>query len=373
MNLWAIFFTGLTTGGLSCLAMQGGLLTSVIANQKEDEIDDLSVDKVLLKEKKRQAYIDAQQGKRSTLQSSDWLPIAMFLGAKLFAHVILGALLGALGSVVTFSLGLRLTFQILTSIFMFATAMNLFNVHPIFRYVVIQPPRFLQRLVRNTTKSKAMFAPALLGLMTIFIPCGITQAMEVLAISTGNPVYGALIMFAFVLGTSPLFTLVGVITARLSEMWNQRFLRFAGVGLLLMSLYGVNGVLTVLDSPLSGQRIVKAVTSIGEPPDWYGTQAPDGQAGTAQVVNGKQQVKISIANNGYTPQQLWVRSGTPVELTLESNGTYSCATSFTLKKFNLFAQLKPNDSKTLAFTPTEKGNFTFSCSMGMYTGVMHVI
>jgi len=32
MNLFAIFLTGLTTGGLSCLAMQGGLLASVIAN-----------------------------------------------------------------------------------------------------------------------------------------------------------------------------------------------------------------------------------------------------------------------------------------------------------------------------------------------------
>lgn len=34
MNLFVIFLTGLTTGGLSCLAMQGGLLASVIANQK---------------------------------------------------------------------------------------------------------------------------------------------------------------------------------------------------------------------------------------------------------------------------------------------------------------------------------------------------
>jgi len=373
MNLWAIFFTGLTTGGLSCLAMQGGLLTSVIANQKEEEIDDLTLDKSMLKERKRQAYIDAQQGKRTTLHSSDWLPVTMFLGTKLLAHVILGALLGALGSVVTFSLGLRLTFQVLTSMFMLATAMNLLNVHPIFRYVAFQPPKFLQRLIRNTTKSKAIFAPALLGFMTIFIPCGITQAMEVLAISTGNPVYGALVMFAFVLGTSPLFTIVGLVTARLSEMWSQRFLQYAAVGLLLMSLYGINGVLTVLDSPLSAQRVVRAISSIGEPPDWYGSQQAGGQNGTAQVVNGKQQVKISIANNGYSPQQLWVRSGTPVELTLESNGTYSCATSFTLRKFNLFAQLKPNDTKTLAFTPTEKGNYTYSCSMGMYTGVLHVI
>lgn len=36
MNLWVIFLTGLTVGGLTCLAVQGGLLASVIA-AKESE------------------------------------------------------------------------------------------------------------------------------------------------------------------------------------------------------------------------------------------------------------------------------------------------------------------------------------------------
>ena len=34
MNLWVAFITGLTTGGVSCAAMQGGLLAGLIANQK---------------------------------------------------------------------------------------------------------------------------------------------------------------------------------------------------------------------------------------------------------------------------------------------------------------------------------------------------
>lgn len=45
MNLFVIFLTGLTTGGISCIAMQGGLLTSVIANQKEQEHDELVSDR----------------------------------------------------------------------------------------------------------------------------------------------------------------------------------------------------------------------------------------------------------------------------------------------------------------------------------------
>lgn len=372
MNLWVIFLTGLTTGGLTCLAMQGGLLASVIANQKETELEDLAEDKELRKQKRREEFLSAQQGQSKMLKFDqlDWLPVTMFLGAKLISHVVLGFMLGALGSVISLSLSVRLTFQIVTALFMFATAMNLLNVHPIFRYVVLQPPRFLQRLVRNTTKGKALFTPALLGLLTVFVPCGITQAMEVLAISIGNPISGALIMGAFVLGTSPLFALVGVATAKLSELWQKTFLRVAAFALILMALYGINGVVTVLDLPFSMQRIGQAISSIGEPPDLYANQ---NTGNIAQTENGKQQVKIFITNRGYSPPQLWVKAGTPVELTLQSNDTYSCATSFTLKKFNIFEQLEPSDQKTLAFTPTEKGDFVYSCSMGMYTGVLHVL
>ncbi len=35
MNLWVIFMTGLTVGGLTCLAVQGGLLSSIITARKE--------------------------------------------------------------------------------------------------------------------------------------------------------------------------------------------------------------------------------------------------------------------------------------------------------------------------------------------------
>ena len=72
MNLWAIFLTGLTTGGLSCLAMQGGLLASIISNQKENE---------LVTQNKNNAI--------SSFDQLDWLPVTLFLGAKLISHTIL--------------------------------------------------------------------------------------------------------------------------------------------------------------------------------------------------------------------------------------------------------------------------------------------
>ena len=199
MNLWLIFLTGLTSGGVTCAAMQGGILASTIANQKKEKVvPGFGVD--------------------------DWGGVAAFLTTKLIAHIILGFFLGALGSAITLSLGMRLFFQGFAALFMFASAMNLLEVHPIFRFIAFTPPQFARKLIKNNSVTDRLFAPGLLGFLTILIPCGVTQAMEILAISSGSPIQGALIMGTFVLGTAPMFVLIGIATAKLSEVWRVYFL-----------------------------------------------------------------------------------------------------------------------------------------------------
>lgn len=346
MDLLFIFFTGLTTGGLSCLAVQGGLLASVIANQKDQEREDLETAE------------DRSRFRLGSFDALDWMPVAMFLSSKLVAHTILGFLLGVLGSAITLSVEMRLVFQAFTGLFMFATAMNLLDVHPIFRFVAFQPPRFIQRLVRNSSKSKALFAPAVLGFMTIFIPCGVTQAMEVLAINTGNPIMGAAIMFAFVLGTMPLFAILGVATAKLSEGWYQLFTKVASLVLIGMALYSINGVLVVLDSPFTYQNIMNR---------------PASDAQQIQRRNGVQDVTIQVENYGYSPDYIQVQAGVPVRFTLESDDTYSCALDFVFREFGIRTFLESTDSQSFTFTPEQRGSYTFACSMGMYNGTMEVL
>ncbi|MBP7842527.1 sulfite exporter TauE/SafE family protein [Candidatus Woesebacteria bacterium] len=376
MNLWVIFLTGLTTGGLACLAVQGGLLTSVIANQKDQELELLDDDKEQLKAKKRAAYVSKVNSNSSLtkLEKMDWMPVGIFLVVKLISHTLLGFLLGFLGEKLSLSLGVRLTFQAFTAFFMFATAMNLLDVHPIFRFVLIQPPKFIQKMVRGSSKSKALFAPAFLGFLTIFIPCGVTQAMAVLAINTASPIQGALIMFAFVLGTSPLFALIGVATAKLSETWNKYFTKIASYLLIAMAVYSINGVLLVLNSPITLQNMVQPVTYFFSDERFTG-EGSNRQVGKDQAVieNGVQKVTIVAQNSGYTPNYFSVKKGVPVELTVQSMDVYSCAADFVFKEFGISVFLGPTDSKSFTFTPTKKGKFTYSCSMGMYSGVMEVL
>src|SRR5690242_19470352 len=99
MNLDIIFVTGLTTGGLTCLAVQGGLLATTMMRQ-------VTVPAALPPESKlsdqgTSAPPQTADGKVVTgIQMSSTLgPVVYFMVAKLVAHTLLGFLLGALGSV----------------------------------------------------------------------------------------------------------------------------------------------------------------------------------------------------------------------------------------------------------------------------------
>lgn len=318
MNLIPIFLTGFSVGGLTCLAVQGGLLATQIS------------------------------GKRS------FVPTAAFLLAKLAAYTLLGILLGLFGSVINISSSAQAIMQLLAGLYMLAVALNLLELHPVFRYAVIQPPRFLSRWIRKESKSEALFAPAVLGAMTIFIPCGTTLAMEALAISSASAFTGGLIMFAFILGTIPVFSIVGALTAMLSNSYKQAFLKFAAVLIIFLGLSSINGSLVSLGSPLAFKASPKS-------------------APAAPVASASQDVAINITSRGYSPDYFRVQSGKPVNVTVTNTGAYSCASAFRIPDYGIAANLRPGQSKTFTFTPARPGQITFSCSMGMYTGVIEAI
>src|SRR5512133_1783283 len=89
------FVTGLTTGGLSCLAVQGGLLAGTLAHQIEEDYTQQAVQRK--PNKKNKAQIQAP------VRSHTALPILLFLGAKIVSYTLLGALLGLLGSYLSLS------------------------------------------------------------------------------------------------------------------------------------------------------------------------------------------------------------------------------------------------------------------------------
>jgi plastocyanin domain-containing protein len=104
------------------------------------------------------------------------------------------------------------------------------------------------------------------------------------------------------------------------------------------------------------------------------TQGKSDAGITGNVVSASggavQEVVIGMKNYNYYPNTVTVKAGQPVKLSLDES-VYGCFRDFTIRELNVRKYLRtPQDSVT--FTPTEKGTYTFACSMGMGTGKLVV-
>lgn len=331
-NVWLALVTGFTTGGISCLAVQGGLLASSLT------------------------HTDTQQLSRN----DKVLRVSVFLVFKILAYTLLGFGLGILGSSLVLSPKLLGFMQIIAGIFMLGTAGRLLNLHPVFRYFVIQPPKWALKLLKNQSKHEGLIAPATLGGLTILIPCGVTQAMMLLAISTASPLFGALIMFAFTLGTSPLFFAIGY---AITEILKRKvFVFLSSATIIVLGLVSINTGQVLRDSPHTFQNYLRALTETSSNSSVY-----------AKFDQGEQKVNITVSSYGYTASADTLKIGVPVKLTLETNGTLGCARAFTIPSLNISKILPETGQETLMFTPQKIGRLSYTCSMGMYTGAFTVV
>jgi sulfite exporter TauE/SafE len=329
--IWLAFLTGLTTGGISCLAVQGGLLATAVSGE----------------------------GTQSPGGIKKNIPlVGLFIIFKLLGYTIVGFLLGFLGSTLVLAPRILGIVQIAVGGFMVITALRLIDAHPIFRYFVITPPRWTYRLLKNTSRSGSWFAPALLGLFTVFMPCGVTQATMAVAIASGSPWMGAAIMAAFVLGTSPVFLALG---ATVVELLQKKIFSYAAAAIVgVFAVLSINGGIGLTGSPYTLQNLYHVATTPWDELTGGGTSAP--------IVNGKQQVTIDVGARGYTASVTTLKKGVPVHLTMVTHGSLGCSRAFTIPEFNISKILPLSGTDTIDFTPQKTGILAYSCSMGMYTG-----
>ncbi|MEK7543500.1 MAG: sulfite exporter TauE/SafE family protein [Patescibacteria group bacterium] len=342
-TIWLAFLTGLTTGGISCLAVQGGLLVSSVSQTTETGLID-----------------------GSSSKSVSFRTIGMFLGAKLVAHTILGFLLGMIGSTLVLSPVIMGFVQIGAGLFMLVTAARIANLHPIFRYFVISPPRWAFKLLRRVSRDESAFAPLALGFFTVLMPCGVTQATMAVAVASGSPWLGAAVMGSFILGTSPIFFFLGA--ALMTLLKNKLFSYAAATVVAVFALYSINGGIGLTGSFYTLTNIYRAATSNV---DELALAKSGSVAGVAN--DGLQRVTITVKSNGYTADSTTVKAGIPVKLKLISDQANGCARAFTIPGLGISKILPVNGEEELVFTPKKTGLLAYACSMGMYTGSFTVI
>ncbi len=245
---------------------------------------------------------------------------------------------------------------------MLGTALELLNVHPIFNYFIIKPPKFLTNLAYKRAESKNIFAPLLLGFLTVLIPCGATQAMMALAVASGNPILGATILFVFILGTSPVFFLLGVLMLRMGSILKRRFVKIAAFIIILLSLFNLDATLALANSPYTISSFLRtSYCIVGYCPEVQQTEPVTEQT-------------IIFTPSGYSPDYFVVNKGTRVTLHLVNKNAVGCIQAFTISSQNIQKIVLPNQSADVTFTAPEKiGRINFTCSAGLYPGTIEVI
>lgn len=326
-----VLLIGLVAGFSSCMALVGGLVLSVTARYAQAHKD--------LKAKER------------------FVPHVYFNIGRVLGYVVLGGLLGATGSAVHLSTGLSGWLIVIIALVMAGLGLKLIGLFPVFnRFELALPKSVLgwfgvrERSEEGYSTKKTM----LLGALTFFVPCGFTQAMQLYALGSGSAMTGAVTMGLFALGTAPGLLGLGGLVSIVKGKWSSVFFRLAGIAVLAFALFNLR----------NGWNLVGA--------SGFALSSGSGVQVEESANKEEQIIKMVQTSRGYSPKNFTVEAGRPVKWVIDSQNANSCAASIVAPKIKVNMQLKAGEN-VIRFTPTETGAINFTCSMGMYRGVINVV
>lgn len=283
-------------------------------------------------------------------------PVSMFNCGRIIFFSLFGALLGLFGALFHLSLIATTVVTILISLIMLALGLQMLGVRAFSSFQLTLPKSFTSKL-SDETRFQGKFMPFLMGGLTFFLPCGFTLTAQSLSLASGNPLQGALIMGLFALGTFlPLF-LIGYssVKSQSSPKTASYFSQVAGILVIIFALFNLKSQFTVLGFTPS-------------------TSSSVSQTNLPSTVDGKQLITMTVTSGGYSPDHFTVKAGIPVQWQITAVGNVGCAgTLISRSLFPDIVYLTPGIAVTKEFTPTTPGTYRFSCSMGMYTGIIEVV
>jgi Cu+-exporting ATPase len=94
-------------------------------------------------------------------------------------------------------------------------------------------------------------------------------------------------------------------------------------------------------------------------------------ASTARMEDGVQRVEVTV-RGGYSPDQIRVRQGVPVELSFDRQESGECTSRVVFPDLRISAALPAYERTTVRFRPGDAGTFGFACGMNMIHGTLVV-
>lgn len=195
-------------------------------------------------------------------RAAAWARRSLYNIGRLGFYMVLGAVAGAGGALLTAAAGLGfglLLLRLLAALLVIAIGLNLLMDWRFTDFLERGGARLWQKLsplarhvLPVTTPTRAFGA----GLLWGALPCGLVYSAVAIAATSSSAFYGAMIMLAFWLGTLPALLLAGASAERIAGWKSRRALRRVAGALLL-----IVGILALI--PLTGDRTQHSHASTG--------------------------------------------------------------------------------------------------------------
>ena len=296
-------------------------------------------------------------------------PHLLFNAGRLLGYTFFGATLGLVGNFFKLSPLFTASLVIVISVVMVILGLQMLGVKALAKFQ-FRLPKFITGKVADESNFQGRFAPVLMGALTFFLPCGFTITAQALALASGNPFQGALIMGLFALGTLPGLLAIGFSSVKLysNPKLSAQFSTIAGMLVLFFAVFNANAQLNVLGLPnltdVFAAQSSSTTSSSGKTPS----------ADLVPLVNGQQIIKMDASSTGYTPKRFTIRAHTPTRWEIADKGTSGCTNAMISRGlFDGQVDFTPGAVAIKEFTSPAPGIYKFSCWMGMVSGVIEVV
>ncbi|MDD2907013.1 MAG: sulfite exporter TauE/SafE family protein [Candidatus Gracilibacteria bacterium] len=274
---------------------------------------------------------------------------------RILGFFLLGGILGSIGQVFSINFALTGILTIIVGLLLIYMGLNILGILPSLTKFGVHMPKSFASKIEGLGKPK--YAP-IVGALTFFLPCGFTQSMQLLAVSSGSFWVGGLVMMFFALGTFPVLYSLGLGS---SYFTNKKFV-------ILNTIIGAIVIFFGIFSISNSYKLVN-FSSFSD----SNTTISENLDNALGSIDDKDLEIVKVGYNGYAtvPSEINLKAGGNYKLvvTPTSNGL-GCMTSQVIPKLsNKVSYVKKGVDIVYEIRDAKAGTYDIVCgSMGMQQG-----
>lgn len=238
LDFFSAFMIGIL-GSAHCIGMCGGIVSMLTAALPKSNSQQQEKQNIIYSTANSNLSLSPSSSTKKPI-NKQWLLLSYHTG-RIASYTLLGFIVALTGSLAAKNLGLPLTFlRVLAGIFLILLGLYLARWLMWLNYIEalgkgiwqkISP--YSKKLIPVNSYKKSLLLGALWG----WLPCGLVYSMLTWSLASTNAWQGALVMFAFGLGTLPALISVSLSMQNFNKLINH--IIFRQVMAIMLIIYGI--------------------------------------------------------------------------------------------------------------------------------------